>query len=417
MQFLDPADTEPIEIDIKRIDEMQYLRLVVANRSFSLLAYVAVTVPSRELLESAGRSMRVSIEPGASRLSEIYANEHDTFMEFLLVNSQRLRALVERAAATAESRKKNRWPVTPTAAALEPSTVATTTTTTIETVSEHVPCTIITAQQFVDNERFKDQEAAIEAVLQVTPSFDSPLPEFLHFVQFNDVTPYEADCYARRRLIVLLNAYQAYYLARDDEERQAQLAGLKLTNYPIRSGTSYYMLSLLGQEAITRQNFHEGIGLAMLCLCAKHSAALRENLLLMEMCLLEHFSERGNDAFERNRIVIEDDDRESVDDADGQDSEKKRFAELDEKIARHTTTINDFWTNCRDIFAASTVADPRFKTGADAAGYPVFFNSMHALTAEWKDALERLNEERSRPVEELSEGADGAEEETPPFDD
>lgn len=387
-------DSKPLKIDIQRADELQWLRLVVALGQYTMTLQVAHVVPSKELVHSAGRHFSANIEAGVSALPRVMGcTTDDTRMEFYIVNAARLQALIER--------ERDAPLAQPDAAAADVE-MAISPLLPLPLNDQIVSITDTPAAAYLDDDDDDDhandyahgEANAFTGTRVVNDGPSDPLRDFQRYVSIEQLTLYEIGCYGRQRLTVLLAAYQAFFCAKTPEERNDHLAGLLVSQYPVRSGAGRHIIRML-PGAREREHVHEGIGLAILCLCAKHNAALVANLVLMEMCLLRYNDARSHAAIQsRANGNYDDDESDSGNECD------VNSPAFEERVRGRGESLTRFWSECTDVLAPEVANDPRYTESANAQAYSDFFALLHALAAEWLDALEEIQKREERAAEE-----------------
>ena len=387
--FDDPA--QPLKIDLKRADECEWLRLVIAKKAYRFLFDISCIVPNKTMLREHARAISVNIEAGVSRLPQaMNCDDDQTAMTFLVANSAQLKSAIaeyeaKRKAATATSAVAAASIEHQTAPLLSPPLQS----------QQHSPQQQ-QQQQLSTADKIVEPRVSVTSLLSpqyhdeierdVLPIRDSeidhPLNDYRRFVDASQLTLYEINCYASQRLAVLLLAYQAYHIETDDERRQPHIDALIRSQYPTHSGATYHLIHGFA-GAKDRQLMHEGIGLAMLCFCAKHDVALCDNLLLLEMCYLKHKHDMKEQELANGRD----------DDDDGDDANNNgKNALLELAITKHLQTIMNYIEGCTDVLSLQN--DPLVLQQQEVATYVEFFAILQDLINEWHAALAEIEENR-----------------------
>ncbi len=382
-----PVDVEPHFIEIRRPDELQWIRMVVAQSAFILCIKLSCLAPNAADLKSVCKIRTIPIEVGVSRIPYMFARRDAVNMTFHIANIadlSRLKAIskANKAQSVAERSAPGVPSVVDTADDSEAplSLMLNVDSTAAKYISCSTGATItvpaikpLVAAPAAPVDYRDEKEAAVIPERHLGALH--PLDDISAIDQnVADLTLYELTCYTRQRLMVLLAAYRGYHVSKSETERQIYVDAIARSQYPMRSGASYYMLRTIPQ-AREHELMHEGIAIAVLCLIAKHSSALFASLLIMEMCFVKHRFECKAREFAR---------RDDIEASDAQD-DALRDAYLENLVSAHVEKISDFYNDCDNVFTDEwqkiAASEPESET------YTEFFQILRDMAGDWHEAL------------------------------
>lgn len=382
------ADVEPLLLDVARPDELQWARMIVARRAYTLTLKISCITPDAERLIGVCRERTIPIEAGVSFIPRYFAVPDSAHMKFYICNVADLTRMTRGSSNSVAA-------ATATAGATTDATTDTLTTI-VDAVDYNVAaaCAVDdlvstpTSKLLVETQPMPAQDYRDERHTTVLPDRfpDEWLP--LDDIKTLDtdvcaLTLYEITCYTRQRLGILLAAYRGYYLAKSYEEKQVYVDALNKSQYPVRSGASYYIIRTL-KGAQAREMMHEGIGLAMLCMIAKSNATLQANLMLMEMCLVKHRLEQQTLEYTDRDADIDSD--RSGSGGGGAVGPDEQYVEA--RVKRHAEHIARFLDTCENVLCDEWAAEVAHDAERDT--YENFFQMLRELSGEWQEALQDI---------------------------
>lgn len=417
---------------LQRPDELQWVRLVVSTGNYKIALHSVAPIQASSLINNC-RRMTVAVESGSHMhlVSTAVTDETQGTTNFYVINKARLVAMLrEIADETVDKTTDTKVDIyangddTPHAVddvaihnvglTLETPTRVKSTDDTHRRNRDYSPRPEDTK---VSREKLLARQESVAAAAELYVVDDEPVQHKIdnsitnghirvltrplidcqEVVDLSKVTLYEQRAYARQRLMVLYAIYRANTVTRTQDE-QEELMNCGLVNkYPYYSGASYHILTMLGDDALRRQPLHEGIGLMILCLCAKHDRTLSRNLIDMELQLLQLKEQRLRDASLTESDEMSDAEREDF---------ASRVASVAAKIKEHCNSIRSFLKKCKDVMSpalqAQFVAPPAASSATQSTSTKIndaaiasteFFSMIKEVVEEWKEAMEITNKD------------------------
>jgi hypothetical protein len=393
-------DKEALRIDVPRADEESWMQLVIGNNAYTACLNKILIVPSAEYIRKTFAKKQVKVEVGASLLTKLFAKSGEPWIYFYTIGVTNLRCAF---AAEIDKRRSRDEESTGVAGGIEDH-LNSQPRITLAPVSA---ASLLSPDFKEDNEmdvlpvRNYDNDASIATAVDVN-YFEHPLNDYRRFVNVSQLTLYEINCYSEQRLAVLLTAYRAYNVADTRAERKKYVEILIQSHYPVFSGAVNRLIHAI-KGAPERQLMHEGIGLAMLCFCAKHDVALRDNLLLIEMCYQHHRRVQKAKEFCTSFDQYDNDDDDD-DGGDDIDSNNKQVQEHNNEYARLILTYID---GCTDVLALDANQFlPDDNGDQKTQSYNEFFAILHDLSNTWKTALVEIEENRKYANQNIYDDTD-----------